>query len=65
MYTDVANEGQDKGFGIIEHQTEEHLKKRNISATRDPEYPNLSLIVAYKGIVQMGTQPGMDDTIKE
>ena len=28
------------------------------------DYPNLSLIVAYKGIVQQGTQPGMDDTVK-
>ena len=54
MYADSSVCGHDKGYGIIEPMTSEHLKDKNKSAARDVDYPNLSLIVAYKGIVQKG-----------
>ena len=55
---------QDKGRGFKEMLSDEERKAKNKSATRNVDYPNLSLIVAYTGIVQQGKQPGMDDTAK-
>ena len=62
MYSENCTHGVDKGPGIVEAMTSETLADRNKSARRDVDYPNLELVIAYKGIVKYGKQPGMDDT---